>query len=71
MMNTAEVPQTIVQARLKLSNPIIESTPERSFAGIRVAGPDTDLELTYWNGAIEDFMDPKVRLMSFPKDIKI
>ena len=32
-----------------VQQPDINQTPARTFTGIRVAGPDTDLEIAYWN----------------------
>ena len=35
-----------------IQQPDITVTPERSFTGIRVAGPDTDIDLSYWKGLL-------------------
>ena len=39
---------------LTVEQPDIKTIPERSVRGIRVAGPDTDLVVSYWNTLLSE-----------------
>ena len=44
---------TYVKGQAEVTQPNIFQTPDRSFEGFRVAGADTDLNISYWNLLLE------------------